>query len=133
MGKALVFVFHRGLEPVLAVEVHHDAALVEPVAAAGEIGLHGEGEIGLPGLKLQHGGVVIAEVVVGALPQIRAGRGGDLDSVCGNGIISGHSRPLKRLRVKIFHHIQPFCVLLCLSVVEKSIFKAPLEESCQRS
>lgn len=44
MLELFVLVFNACLEPVLAVEIHYDTALVETVMAFGKVGSHGETE-----------------------------------------------------------------------------------------
>ena len=60
MLVAFVFIFNGSLQPVFAVQVHDDAALVKPMAAFGEIGFHHEAEILLVRLHLERRGVVVS-------------------------------------------------------------------------
>ena len=64
MLKLVVLVFHRAFQPVLAVEIHHDATLVKTVMAACKISLHHEAEILFAGLHLQYGRIVVLEVIL---------------------------------------------------------------------
>ena len=80
----LVLIFDRALQPVVAVEVHHDTALVEPVMALGEVGLDHETEEFLPGLHLEDRSIVVAEMIVGPLPKVGMG------SRCDNQRVAAH-------------------------------------------
>ena len=65
-----ILIFHRSLQPVLAVQVHHDAALVKPVMALPEICLYDKAEIPFLCLHLKYRSIVITEMIVGPLPQV---------------------------------------------------------------
>lgn len=79
MLEALVLILHRGLQPVLRIQIHHDPALVETMMALRKVGLHDEGEEALRRLHLQHRGVVVSEMIVGPLPEIGMRVGRDRD------------------------------------------------------
>ena len=49
--------------------------------AAREVGLYHETEELLTGLHLQHGRIVVLEMIVGALPEVGLRSGGDADGV----------------------------------------------------
>jgi len=100
MLEALIFVFDRALEPVFAVQIHHDAALVETVLAF-EGGLHGEGEVWFVRFRLQHGRVVVAEVIIRPLPQVGVRLGDDFDAVFRNGKALRLAGPDKRIHIKL--------------------------------
>ena len=72
---------------VAPIEIHDDAALVETMMTSGEIGFHHKTEIPLIGLHLQDRGIVVAEMVIGALPQVRVRRGGDLDAIAADDVV----------------------------------------------
>ena len=93
MLEVFIFILNGALQPVLTIQVHHHAALVEAVLAL-EFCLHDEGEELLVGADLQNRGVVIAEMVVGALPQVSVRQSDDLDPVVGNGGVLGCASPL---------------------------------------
>lgn len=65
----VIFVLGGGFEPVFRIEIHHNSTLVK-TALAFEVRLHHKGEKLLVRLHLQHWCVVVAEVIVGALPQV---------------------------------------------------------------
>lgn len=69
MLKILVFVFNRAFDPVLAVKIHHNTALIKSVLAF-KFCFHNEREVFLICFHLQHRGIVISEVVVCSLPQV---------------------------------------------------------------
>ena len=101
MLKLLVFVFHRALQPVLAIEIYHDTTLVEAVMTLREVSLHHEAEKLLARLHLKHGGIVVLEVIVGALPEVGLRSGGDangiiLDFTCGR-----LPRPLEAVQIDV--------------------------------
>lgn len=109
MLEAFILVFHRTFQPIVAVEIQHDAALVKALMTVGKVGLDLEGEKLLVGGHLQHWGVVVAKVVVSALPQICMWRGGDADSVLGNLIALGVASPLQFVNVKIHIRFGSLC------------------------
>ena len=75
--ELLVLVFDGTFEPVLAIEVHHNTALVEAVMALRKIGLDNKREETLVRLHLQDRRIVITEMVIRPLPEIRVRFGGD--------------------------------------------------------
>ena len=79
MLELLVLELHGALEPVLAVQVHHDAALVEALVALGEVRLYHKAEELLLCLHLQHGSIVVPEMVVRPLPEVSVRGSGDGD------------------------------------------------------
>lgn len=83
----LIFIFYGSLQPVLAIQVHHNAALVEPVMAVRKICPYYKGEIFFFRLHLQDRGIVISEMVVCPLPQICSGLCPDYDFLTANFII----------------------------------------------
>ena len=101
MLKLLVLVFHRAFQPVLAVEIHHDAALVKAMMAAREVGLHHEAEELLARLHLQHGGIVVLEVIVRALPEVGLRSGGDADGVILDFTLCRLPRPLEATQIEV--------------------------------
>lgn len=80
MLKLFVLVFYGTFQPVFAVQIQDHAALIEPVAGS-KLGFDQEGKILFPSGHLQHRGGVVAEMVVGALPQISVRGRDDLDAV----------------------------------------------------
>lgn len=80
----LILVLDGAFQPVLTVQIHHHSALVEAMMAVGEIGFHQEREELLGACDLQDRSVVIAEMVVGPLPEVGMRGCGDLDFVIGN-------------------------------------------------
>ena len=81
MLELVVFLFHRAFQPVLAIKIHHDAALVKALVALCEVGLYHKAEKLLTRLHLKDRGVVILKVVVCPLPQVSMRRSGDDDGV----------------------------------------------------
>ena len=75
--ELLVFVLYRSFEPVLTIQIHHNAALVKTMMALREIGLDHKREEPLVGLHLQDRRIVITEMVIRPLPEIRVRFGGD--------------------------------------------------------
>ena len=71
MLELLVFIFYRTFQPVVTVKIHDDAALVETVMALGKVCLHDEAEILLSRLHLQHRSIIIAEMIIRSLPEVR--------------------------------------------------------------
>ena len=84
MLKAIVFVFNRTLQPVVAIQVHDDAALVETVMAFLKRGLHRSAEELFFRFHLEYRSIVITEMVVGSLPQISVGVGDNFHLIIGN-------------------------------------------------
>ena len=101
MLELMVFEFHGSLEPVLAVQVHHDAALVEALVALGEIGFHDKTEVLLLRLDLEYRGVVIAEMIVCPLPEVRVWGRGDRQRLAVDGEGGRFAGPLKCVQVDI--------------------------------
>ena len=81
MLKVLVFVFDGALQPVVTVQIHDDAALIKAVVAFLKGSLHHEAEVFFLRFHLEHRGIVIAEMVVGPLPQIGMGPGDNFNPV----------------------------------------------------
>ena len=75
-----VFVFDRSFEPIFAVQVHHDSALVKSLLAF-EFRFDDKREKLLICLHLQYGCIIISEVIKCSLPQIRMGRSNNLDFI----------------------------------------------------
>ena len=68
--ERFVLIFYRAFQPVFAVEIHHDAALVEALVALGEVCLHDKTEELLLCLHLKNRCIVVLEVIIGALPEV---------------------------------------------------------------
>ena len=94
-----VLIFHRGLEPVFAVQIHHNTALVKAAAAFRKIRLHCKAEEPFLRFHLKDGGVIVLEVVVGSLPQIGMGFGDDGNGVPVDGEASRLPGPLKFCKI----------------------------------
>ena len=93
--EVFVFIFHRSFKPVVAVEIHHDSALVESVVALCEVGLYCKAEVLLLCLHLEHRSVVVAEMIVCALPQVGVRGSGDGDPVFLDSVGSRLAGPLE--------------------------------------
>ena len=89
-----VLVLHGRFEPVLAVKVHHNTALVKPMMALREIGLGDERKEPLVRLHLQNRRIVIPEVVVRPLPEVGMRFGGDGNHAVFFLYFCGLTRPL---------------------------------------
>lgn len=99
MLELVVLVFYRAFQPVLAVQIHHNAALVKALVALCEVGLDNKTEELFARLHLQHWRIVVLEVVVSALPQVGVRGGGDEDGVALYLKASRLSCPLKAVYV----------------------------------
>ena len=66
----LIFILYAPFQPVVAVQIEHYAALVKPLMAVRKVSLHYEAEKLLFGLHLEYGSIVVAEMIVGALPEV---------------------------------------------------------------
>ena len=101
MLELLVLVFHRAFHPVLAIEIHHDAALVKAMMALCEVGLYNKTKELLTGLHLQDGCVVVLEVIVGALPKVGVRSCGDNNRIAFYFESSWLTRPFERIEVNL--------------------------------
>ena len=106
MLKFFGFVLDRCLQPVFAVKIHHDAALVKPMVAV-KLRLHHEGKILLLRFHLQHGCIIIAEMIIGPLPQICIGCSDNLNFIGRNRTGRRFSHPFQFVDIK-FHITSPF-------------------------
>ena len=79
--EVLVFVFNRTFQPVFAVQIQHNPTLVKAVMAFGKFGFYQKGKEGFFRIHLQYGRIIIAEMVIGSLPQIRVRFRDDFDSI----------------------------------------------------
>ena len=95
----LVLEFHGTFEPIVAVQVHDNAALVEALMALGEIGLDDKTEILLLCLHLEYRRIVIPEMIVGPLPKIGVRSRGDGKGISADGICSRFPGPLKGRKI----------------------------------
>ena len=84
MLEDFVFVFYRALQPVLTVQIENDPALVKAVMAVLKFRLYNKGKIFVTCFHLQDRSVIIAEMIIGPLPQIRVRFGDNLDPVLFN-------------------------------------------------
>ena len=98
MLEMFVLVFDGGFQPVFAVDVQSDAALVKAPFAL-KLRLDGKGKKFFCGTHLQDGSTVIAEVVVGPLPQVGVRCRHDLDLVFAYGKNFRRARPLHLFQV----------------------------------
>ena len=81
MLELLILEFDGAFEPVVAVQVHHHAALVEALMALSEVRLNYEAEVLLPRGHLQYRSIVVAEMVIGPLPEVRVRRCSDSNNI----------------------------------------------------
>lgn len=68
MLELIVLILYRCFQPILAVKIHHHTALVKACMATTKIGSYHEREKLLFCLHLKDRGVIVAEMVVSALP-----------------------------------------------------------------
>ena len=106
--ELFVLVLHTGLQPVVAVEVYDDAALVKAPVAFREVSLHDEAEEPLLRLHLEDRGVVVAEMIIGTLPKVCARSGDHLDGVTLDEALRWLSRPFEKVYVQ-FHLLLILC------------------------
>ena len=66
----VILILDGTFQPVLTVQIHHDPALVETVMAVCELRFHDKTEILFLRLHLKDRCIVIAEMIIRALPQI---------------------------------------------------------------
>ena len=118
--ERFVLIFHGAFEPVLAVEIHNDAALVEAVVALGEVGLDDEAEEWLACGHLQHGGIVVLEMVVSALPEVGVWGCGDGDGVALDFIGGWFASPLEP--AEVYGAAVGECGLYVVDVVGRRLF-----------
>ena len=72
MLELVVFILYAAFQPVVAVEVEYDTTLVKPMVTFGEVRFYDKTEILLLCLHLEYRGVVVSEMIIGALPKIGA-------------------------------------------------------------
>ena len=111
MRKAFIFVLNRGFQPVFRVKIHDYTALVKTAAALREIRFYDKGEKALLRFKLEHGCIVIAEMVVCSLPKVGMRKRRYLDTVGTYTVFTGFSCPLHLLRIHFFS-LPVFIVIL---------------------
>ena len=116
MLKRLVFVFYTALQPVIAVKIKDDAALVEPMMAFGEVCLHDETEILFLCLHLEYRGVVVPEMVIGALPKVGAWFCDHLYGVILDGATLWLPCPLEVVDIQFHNVLVLYNVLLMFTV-----------------
>ena len=75
MSESLVFILCRGLQPVFAIEIQDDAALIEAMAGCLEGRFHSEAKKVFFRLHLEAWGIVVSEVIISSLPKIGMGNG----------------------------------------------------------
>lgn len=104
MLKNLVFILDGSLQPVFAVQVQHDAALIKAMLAPGKISFYHEGkELFFCG-HLQDRRIVIAEMIIGPLPQIRMRFRRYFDAILRDLTVPGFSCPFQIIDVKVHVH-----------------------------
>ena len=96
----VVLVLDGRLEPVVAVQVHDDAALVKADPGI-KLRPYHEGKELLLSTQLQDGGIVVPEVIIGPLPQVGAGFGHHGDSVFPQFVLLRRSGPLHGPRIDL--------------------------------
>ena len=81
MLKLLVFIFDGTLEPVFAVQIQNDTTLIKAMVALREIRLYHKRKKWFIRAHLQQRRVIVAEMVIGSLPEIRMWFGRNLNSL----------------------------------------------------
>ena len=77
--KIFIFILNRALDPVFRVLIDHDTTLVKTGMTIGKVCLDCKGKILFLRVHQEQGRIVIDKVVIGLLPQIGMGLGGDSD------------------------------------------------------
>ncbi len=62
------FILYGGFQPVFAVQIHYDAALIKPLMAGSKISFYKKAEIFFCRFYLEKRGIVILEMVICSLP-----------------------------------------------------------------
>ena len=93
MLEGFILVLDGAFQPVFGIQIHHNAALVETVMALGEIRFHDKGEELLVRLHLKDRRIVVAEMVIGALPEVGMRGGRDFDAIRPDQEVGGLSCP----------------------------------------
>ena len=101
MLELLILELHRTLEPVIAIQIHHDAALVEALMTLREVRLHHKAEELLPGPHLQNRRVVVPEMVVRTLPKVRMRSCSDGDDAVLDLEVGRFSGPLELVQIDL--------------------------------
>ena len=81
MLKLLVFIFDGTLEPVFAVQIQNDTTLIKAMVALREIRLYHKRKKWFIRTHLQQRRVIVAEMVIGSLPQIGVRFCDDFDAI----------------------------------------------------
>ena len=110
--EILVFIFNGAFDPVFTVQVQYYAALIETVMAPGKISPDDKGKEFLVCGHLEHRGIVIAEMIVGPLPQICVGLCHDLDSVRSDRAAFRLSCPFQVIYIKFHLSVPPILFLI---------------------
>ena len=95
MLEFLCFIFNRGLQPVIRIQIHNYATLIKSMMTPGKICLHNKGKILLLCFYLQNRRIIVSEVVIGPLPQIGMRFGLYPDRLICNAVLLRLSRPLE--------------------------------------
>ena len=107
--KFFVLVLDGSLQPVLAVQIHDHTALIETVVTF-KLRPDKKGKVFLFRLHLEYRRIVVAEVIIGSLPQIGMRPGNDLHPVIGHSIALRLSCPFEMIDSK-FHSLLPYLFL----------------------
>lgn len=75
--EVIIFIFYRTFEPILRILIKDNSTLVKSSMTTRKIRLHSKGKIVLLRFHLQDRSIVIHKMVIGLLPQIRLGVGGN--------------------------------------------------------
>ena len=105
--KLLIFILNRAFQPVFAVKIHDNAALVKAVVCAGKVRFHHKREEFFFRFHLENRGVVVPKMVIGPLPQIGSRFGGNLNTSIRDGMVLRLPRPHKFVNVSIPYNWPP--------------------------
>jgi hypothetical protein len=108
MLELLVLILDRTFQPVLAVKIHNDPALVEPVVAPGEIRFDRKIEELFISPGLQNRRIVVSEMIIRPLPQVCMRLSSDPYLTAAYLIIARHPGPFKVIQ---FHSEIPLHIL----------------------
>ena len=101
MLELLILVFHRALEPIIAIQVHHDTALVEALMALSEISLYDKTEKPFFGLDLEYRSVVVAKMIICTLPKVCVRSCRDFERITVDSVSKRFPGPLERGKINM--------------------------------
>ena len=123
MLKLLVFIFDGTLEPVFAVQIQNDTTLIKAMVALREIRLYHKRKKWFIRTHLQQRRVIVAEMVIGSLPEIRMWFGHNLNSILRNRAAFRLPCPFQVVYIK-FHFHSSKSIGLAFSQLRPMLFYA---------